>query len=83
MAKKLPESERRRLLSDFDPPDTPHAPKAGRASSVPLNEGKRVRVTASLTPGQYFMLKELAKQKGYSMSRVLSEAVAELYVRSR
>ena len=77
---KVPKSEWHKLFSDFDPPD---APEAARAPSVPLNDGKRVRVTASLTQGQYFMLKEMARQKGYSMSRILAEAVAALYARSR
>ena len=51
--------------------------------SLPVNSGRNVRITAHLTPTQHLMLKHLAKLWRTSMSRVLSEAVAELYVRSR
>ena len=75
MAKALSGAERRRLAADFDPPP---APKTHDNAAAPLTDGKRVRVTASLTQAQYELLKTLAKRRGLSMSRVLGEAVESL-----
>jgi hypothetical protein len=74
MAKKLPESERNRLAADFDPP----AAKKAHDDAPTLKDEKRVRVTASLTPAQYELLKKLAKKQGLSMSRALGVAVESL-----
>ena len=75
MAKKLSEAERKRLAADFDPPA---AKKTHDGDAPPLKGGKRVRVTASLTPAQYELLKKLAKKQGLPMSRVLGVAVEAL-----
>ena len=75
MAKKLPESECNRLAADFDPPA---AKKAHDDAAPPLKVGKRVRVTASLTPAQYELLKKLAKKQGLPMSKTLGVAVEAL-----
>ena len=76
MAKKLSQAELRRIASDFDPPTDP-TPKAHR--TTPLTNGKRVRVTASLTQEQYEKLKKLAKRHGLPMSKTLGVAVEALY----
>ena len=76
MAKKLSKAELRKLASDFDPP-ADRDPKTHRAST--LIGDKRVRVTASLTPEQYEMLKKLAKKTGLPMSKTLGKAVEALY----
>ena len=75
MAKKLSEAELRKLAADFDPPA---AKKAHDDDAPPLKDGKRVRVSASLTPVQYELLKKLAKKSGLPMSRVLGAAVEAL-----
>ena len=75
MAKKLPESECNRLAADFDPP----AAKNAHGGAPPLKDGKRIRVTASLTSAQYELLKKLAKKRSLPMSRVLGAAVEALY----
>ena len=72
MAKKLSKAELRKLASDFDPPAIPN-PKAHH--TPPLTEGKRVRVTASLTPGQYATLQRFAEKRGLSLSAALGAAV--------
>ena len=76
MARKLTEAELKRYAADFDPPA---AEKAHHDASPPLKGGKCVRVTASLTPSQYELLKKLAKRHGLPMSRVLGVAVDALY----
>ena len=76
MAKKLSKAELRKLAADFDPPA---AKKADHDASTSLKDGKRVRVTASLTQEQYEMLKMLAKRNGLPMSKTLGEAVEALY----
>ena len=75
MAKKLSEEELRRLATDFDPPAA-QIPKAHH--TPPLKSGKRVRVTASLTPTQYEALKLLAKNRGLSLSATIGVAVESL-----
>ncbi len=74
MAQKLSEDERRKLAADFDPP-----PAKKTRSAPSLTTGKRIRVTASLTPAQYETLKKLAKKRGLSMSRMLGESITALY----
>ena len=75
MAKKLSKAELRKLAADFDPPA---AEEAHHDASPPLKGGKRVRVTASLTPAQYELLKKLAKKQGLPMSKTLGVAVEAL-----
>ena len=75
MAKKLSEEELRRLATDFDPPAA-QIPKAHH--TPPLKNGKRIRVTAGLTPTQYKALKLLAKKRGLSLSATIGVAVESL-----
>ena len=72
MAKKLSQAELRRIASDFDPP-TDSTPKAHR--TTPLTNGKRVRVTASLSPEQYAALRRFAERHGLSLSAAIGKAV--------
>ena len=75
MAKKLSKAELRKLAADFDPPADPN-PKAHR--TAPLTNGKRVRVTASLTPEQYAALRRLAERHGLFLSAAIGKAVETL-----
>ncbi len=72
MARKLTEAELKRFAADFDPPADPN-PKAHR--TAPLKNGKRVRVTASLTPEQYAALRRFAERHGLSLSAAIGKAV--------
>ena len=75
MAKKLSKAELRKLAADFDPPA---AKKTHHDASPSVKGGKCVRVTASLTPAQYELLKKLAKKQGLPMSKTLGVAVEAL-----
>ncbi len=82
MAKRLSETERRRLAADFDPPVLPDHPEASSPEAV-KDEGPRVRITASLTKSQHDKLKTLSTRLKQPMSRLLGDAVEELFKKYR